>query len=136
MSFLVDSNIILDIVTEDPKWFDWSSMTLSQCAEKGKLWINPIIYAEVSVRFSKIEELEDVLPSSVFHRAPLPWEAGFLAGKCFLNYRKAMGNKTTLLPDFYIGAHATVSSLTLITRDRGHFKTYFPKLKTISPKNN
>lgn len=133
MSFLVDANIILDIVTEDPKWFDWSSSTLSQCAEEGKLWINPIIYAEVSVGFSSIEELEDVLPQTIFHRASLPWEAGFLAGKCFLRYRKMAGNKTTALPDFYIGAHAAVSDLTLITRDRGRFNTYFPKLKIMCP---
>lgn len=133
MSFLVDSNVILDIATEDPNWFEWSSSTLSQCAEKGKLWINPIIYAEVSVGFTSIEELDDVLHQTIFHRAALPWEAGFLAGKCFLRYRKAMGNKKTPLPDFYIGAHAAVSDLTLITRDRGRFNTYFPKLKIICP---
>lgn len=133
MSFLIDSNIILDIVTEDPTWFEWSSSTLSQCAEDGKLYINPIIYAEVSVGFSKIEELDEVLPISIFHRAPLPWEAGFLAGKCFLRYRKSTGNKTAPLPDFYIGAHASISKFTLVTRDRGHFKTYFPQLKTICP---
>src|SRR5215216_2395332 len=109
MSFLVDANIILDIVTEDSLWFEWSSSTLSHCAEKGKLWINPIIYAEVSIGFSRIEDLDEVLPKEIFHRAELPWEAGFLAGKCFLSYRKTAGNKTTPLPDFYIGAHAAVS---------------------------
>jgi len=133
MSFLVDTNIILDIVTEDPQWFDWSSSTLAQCSEEGKLWINPIIYAEVSVGFSHIEELESVLPSTIFHRASLPWEAGFLAGKCFLSYRKATGTKSAPLPDFYIGAHAAISNLTLITRDRGRFKSYFPKLNLICP---
>jgi predicted nucleic acid-binding protein len=133
MSFLVDTNIILDIVTEDHKWFTWSSSTLSQCAEEGKLWINPIIYAEVSVGFSHIEELDDVLPPTIFHRASLPWEASFLAGKCFLRYRRAAGNKTTPLPDCYIGAHAAVSNFTLITRDRGRFHTYFPQLKIICP---
>jgi predicted nucleic acid-binding protein len=133
MSFLVDANIILDIVTEDPIWFEWSSTTLSFYAEKGKLWINPIIYAEVSIGFSRIEDLDEILPKEIFHRAELPWEAGFLAGKCFLKYRKAQGNKTAPLPDFYIGAHAAVSDLTLITRDQGRFKTYFPKLNLISP---
>lgn len=132
MSYLVDANIILDITTEDPIWFDWSSLTLSACAEKGKLWINPIIYAEVSIGFSRIEDLDEVLSKEIFHRAELPWEAGFLAGKCFQKYRKQKGNKTAPLPDFYIGAHAAVSGLTLITRDQG-LKTYFPKLKTISP---
>ena len=83
MSFLIDTNVILDITTEDPKWFDWSSTILSQCSEAGRMWINPIIYAEVSVGFSNIEELDIVLPSAIFHRAPLPWEAAFLAGKCF-----------------------------------------------------
>ena len=133
MSFLVDANVILDIVTEDPIWFEWSSSTLSTCAEKGKLWINPIIYAEVSVGFSRIEDLDEALPPEIFHRTELPWEAGFLAGKCFLKYRRATGNKTTALPDFYIGAHAAISNLTLISRDHSRFKTYFPKLKIIHP---
>lgn len=133
MSFLVDTNVILDIVTEDLKWFDWSSTTLAQCAELGKLWINPIIYAEISIGFTYIEELDEVLPSTIFHRASLPWEAGFLAGKCFLRYRKASGTKSAPLPDFYIGAHAAISDLTLITRDQGRYKTYFPKIKLISP---
>ncbi len=133
MSFLVDANVILDIVTEDPIWFEWSSSILSTCAEKGKLWINPIIYAEVSIGFSRIEDLDEVLPQEVFHRAELPWNAAFLAGKCFLRYRKATGNKSSPLPDFYIGAHAAISNLTLITRDHRRFKTYFPKLKIINP---
>lgn len=133
MPFLVDTNVILDIVTEDPIWFEWSSSTLSMCAENGKLWINPIIYAQVSIGFSLIEDLDQVLPKDIFHRAELPWEAGFLAGKCFLKYRKTTGKKTTPLPDFYIGAHATIANLTLITRDHRRFKTYFPKLKIISP---
>src|SRR5262249_41100711 len=123
----------LDIATEDRKWFDWSSSTLAKCAEEGKLWINPIIYAEVSVGFSQIEELDEMLSQTVFNRAPLPFEAGFLAGKCFLRYRKASGIKITPLPDFYIGAHAAISNLTLVTRDRGRFKTYFPKLNLLCP---
>lgn len=133
MAFLIDSNIILDIATEDPEWFEWSSRTLSACADQGKLWINPIIYAEVSVGFSRIEELNEILPQTIFHRAPLPFEAGFLAGKCFLRYRKASGTKVSPLPDFYIGAHAAISDLTLVSRDRGRFKTYFPKLNLICP---
>ena len=133
MSFLVDANVILDIVTEDPIWFEWSSSILSTCAEKGKLWINPIIYAEVSVGFSRIEDLNEALPQEIFHRAELPWDAGFLAGKCFLKYRKLSGTKSSPLPDFYIGAHATISNLILVTRDNNRFKTYFPKLKIINP---
>lgn len=131
--FLVDTNVILDILTEDPAWFDWSAATLADCADTGKLWINPIIYTEVSIGFARIEDLDDALPASVFHRADLPWEAGFLAGKCFLRYRKSAGTKATPLPDFYIGAHAAVAGLTLITRDRARFQTYFPKLKLIHP---
>lgn len=133
MSYLVDTNVILDITTEDPTWFEWSSSALSMCAEKGKLWINPIIYAEVSIGFTRIEDLNEVLPKDIFQCAELPWEAVFLAGKCFLKYRKLKENKTAPLPDFYIGAHAAVSGLTLITRDQGRFKTYFPKLSIISP---
>lgn len=102
-------------------------------SEQGKLWINPIIYAEVSVGFSHIEELDHALPQTIFHRSPLPWEAAFLAGKCFLRYRKTTGAKVTPLPDFYIGAHAAIANLMLITRDRGRFKTYFPKLHLICP---
>ena len=134
MSFLIDTNIILDIVTEDAKWFDWSSKTLSDCAERGKIWINPIIYAEVSVGFSRIEELDEVLPQTVFRRAELPWPAAFLAGKCFLKYKKLAVMRKTPLPDFYIGAHAAIADLTLVTRDRGRFTTYFPKIKMIAPK--
>src|SRR5262245_35021196 len=122
MSFLIDANVILDVVTEDPKWFHWSSETLAHCAETGKLWINHIIYAEVSVGFSRIEELDLALPQMVFRRAALPWEAGFLAGKCFLRYRKYSGKKIAPLPDFYIGAHAAIEGFTLITRDRNRYK--------------
>jgi predicted nucleic acid-binding protein len=133
MSFLIDSNVILDIVTEDKNWFDWSASIVAQSADSGKLWINPIIYAEVSVGFTRIEELDHALPPTVFRRTALPYEAAFLAGKCFLRYRKSAGAKTSPLPDFYIGAHAAVANLTLVTRDRGRFHTYFPKLNIISP---
>lgn len=133
MAYLIDSNVILDIVTEDKNWFEWSSLTLAQCAETDKIWINPVIYAEVSVGFSRIEELDFALPQTVFRQAALPYEAAFLAGKCFLKYKKSSGTKTSPLPDFYIGAHAAISNLTLVTRDRGRYQTYFPKLNIISP---
>lgn len=133
MAFLIDSNVILDVVTEDKTWFKWSSSIIAQSAEAGKIWINPVIYAEVSVGFSQIEELDHALPQTVFRRAALPYEAAFLAGKCFLKYRRTSGAKTSPLPDFYIGAHAAVENLTLITRDLGRFHTYFPKLKIICP---
>lgn len=133
MQFLVDSNVILDILTEDPKWFSWSASVIAQYSEEGRLWINSIIYAEVSVGFSRIEELELALPPTIFRRAELPWEAAFLAGKAFLNYRKRSGQKSSPLPDFYIGAHAAIADFILITRDHARYGTYFPKLKLISP---
>jgi predicted nucleic acid-binding protein len=130
---LVDSNVLLDVLTEDPRWFDWSSSALSDAADAGELAINPIIYAEISVRFSRIEDLESALPLSFFRRLPLPWEAGFLAGKCFVRYRRRGGPSRSPLPDFYIGAHAAVAGLTLLTRDASRYRTYFPKLKVTAP---
>ena len=132
MPALVESNVILDIFTEDPVWFDWSSQKLTEYAEKDTLIINPIIYGEVSVRFKTIEELEEALPPEVFIREDLPWEAAFLAGKCFLLYRKQRGKKTSLLSDFYIGAHAAVSGYALLTRDTKRYHTYFAKLRIIA----
>jgi predicted nucleic acid-binding protein len=130
---LVDSNVLLDVLTEDPVWFGWSSDQLARCAEAAGLAINPIIYAEVSIRFEDIAELEEVLPSTLFERLPLPWEAAFLAGKCFLRYRRSKGARRSPLPDFYIGAHAAVAGLTLLTRDASRYRTYFPRLRLIAP---
>jgi hypothetical protein len=130
---LVDSNVLLDVVTEDPAWVGWSSDQLARCADSSTLAINPIIYAEVSVRFSDIADLDDALPPTVFERLPLPWEAAFLAGKCFLRYRNGKGLGRAPLPDFYIGAHAAVSGLTLLTRDASRYRTYFPSLQVIAP---
>ena len=136
MEIVVDSNVILDIVTEDRKWFQWSSETVAFYADTKMLGINPIIYAEVSVGFDRIEDVEDVLPLTHFRRAQLPWEAAFLAGKCFLKYRKRGGKKRSPLPDFFIGAHAAVMGLTLMTRDASRYRTYFPKLRIISPEKS
>jgi predicted nucleic acid-binding protein len=133
MEVLVDSNIILDIVTEDAEWFEWSSETLAALAGRCILSINPIIYAEVSIGFDRIEEVDEVLPPTHFRRLPLPWEAAFLAGKCFLMYRKRGGKKLSSLPNFFIGAHAAVLSMSLVTRDARRYRTYFPKLALISP---
>ncbi len=129
----MDSNVLLDVFTEDEKWFGWSAGMLSACAENHVLVINPIIYAEVSIGFSRIEDLEDALPEEYFLRENLPWEAAFLAGKCFLAYRRRKGLKTAPLPDFYIGAHAAVSDLILLTRDAGRYRAYFPRLKLMAP---
>lgn len=130
---LVDSCVILDIMTEDPTWFSWSSDTLETFADQYTLLINPIIYSEVSVGYKKIEELEDALPTSIFKRTPIPWEAAFLAGKIFLRYRRSGGQHTLPLPDFFIGAHAMIEDLYLLTRDVKRFRHYYPALKIISP---
>jgi len=133
MDILVDSNVILDILTEDKKWFTWSSETLADYAEQNQLVINPIIYAEVSIRFERIEDLEDVLSPSYFRRDPIPWEAAFLAGKCFLTYRRRGGRRRSPLPDFFIGAHAAVAGIRLLTREIPRYRTYFPTLDLIVP---
>ena len=130
---LVDSNILLDIATNDAKWNEWSGSALAECTEHATLIINPIIYAEVSIGYTTIEALNAALPGSLYQRDPLPWEAGFLAGKCFLAYRRRGGLRNTPLPDFYIGAHAAIEHLALLTRDVARFQTYFPKVEMLSP---
>ena len=133
MDILVDSNVILDIVTEDKKWFHWSSEMLARYAETHTLVINPIIYAEVSIGFDRIEDVEEVLPLPFFRRDSIPWEAAFLAGKSFLAYRRRGGGKRSTLPVFFIGAHAAVVGIPLLTRDIARYLTYFPKLKLVAP---
>ena len=130
---LVDSNILLDIATNDPKWSEWSERALAASAEHTILIINPIIYAEVSISYASIEALEAALPPALYQREPLPWEAGFLAGKCFLQYRRKGGLHTSPMPDFYIGAHAAVRRLALLTRDAARYRKYFPKLDVLAP---
>jgi predicted nucleic acid-binding protein len=130
---LVDSNVLLDIMTEDPRWFSWSADALVRAAETMRLVINPIIYAEVSIRYSRIEDLNDALPQTFVEREPLPYEAAFLAGKAFLIHRKLSGVRRSPLPDFFIGAHASIARYSLLTRDAGRYRTYFPKLPLIMP---
>ncbi len=130
---LVDSNVILDITQEDEQWVDWSSTMLAGAAERGSLFINPIIYAEVSAGYDRIEQVEDALPPEYYRRAPLPWEAAFLASKCFVRYRRRGGTRRAPLPDFYIGAHAAVAEMTLLTRDPRRYRSYFPRLRIIAP---
>ena len=132
---LVDTNVLLDVLTQDETWCEWSVGSLTTAMELGLIRINPIIYAEVSVRFSRIEDLDDALPPQDYLRTPLPWEAGFLAGKAFLNYRRNGGSRTSALPDFYIGAHAAVEKLTLLTRDAARYRRYFPTVRLISPES-
>lgn len=130
---LVDSNVILDVFTEDGEWMDWSAAMLADAADAGALYINPIIYAEVSLRFERIEDLEDALPTHYYRRARLPWEAGFLAAKAFAQYRRRGGVRRSTLPDFYIGAHAAIAGLELLTRDADRYRRYFPTVRLIAP---
>nr|WP_315862785.1 type II toxin-antitoxin system VapC family toxin [Trichothermofontia sichuanensis] len=132
-SVLVDSNVILDVLTEDRTWFEWSAGQLVDCAEQGKLLINPIIYAEVSIGFTQRAELDAALTQSFFQREPLPYDAAFLAGKAFLAYRQRGGERRSPLPDFYIGAHAMIAGHTLLTRDATRYRTYFPEITLIAP---
>lgn len=130
---MVDSNVLLDVLTEDPQWFTWSSRMLERIGQDHILVINPIIYAEISIGFDQIEDMDAALPASMLERRPIPLEAAFLAGKCFLKYRRHGGEKRSPLPDFFIGAHAAVEQMTLITRDASRYPTYFPKLRLIRP---
>ncbi|MGA2083091.1 MAG: type II toxin-antitoxin system VapC family toxin [Holophaga sp.] len=130
---LVDSNIILDVATQDPVWARRSGAVLARVAERSQLVINPIVYAEVSIGYEKVEELEEALPQDLFRREALPWEAAFLAGKCFLAYRRRGGKKGSPLLDFYIGAHAALAGYRLLTRDVARYRTYFPSLEILVP---
>jgi hypothetical protein len=132
---LVDSNVILDLITDDPRWADWSEQILGHYAGEGSLFVNDLVYAEVSIGFQRIEELEQVMAASGFTHLPIPREALFLAGKVFLQYRRAGGLRASPLPDFFIGAHAAVSGFPLLTRDRARYQTYFPSVELITPEN-
>lgn len=131
--FLVDTNVIVDILSRNPTWFEWSAKTLRASADEGPLAINPIIYAELAVGFERVEDLDVALPESDWRRLPLPWSAGFLAGRCFGEYRRRGGLRPRPLPDFYIGAHAAVEQLAVITRDVRRYRTYFPTVELVAP---
>ncbi|WP_208244994.1 type II toxin-antitoxin system VapC family toxin (plasmid) [Rhizobium sp. T1470] len=130
---LVDTNVLLDLVTDDPKWADWSIAQLEAASLNGPLSINDAVYAELAVRYDRIEDLDAFLDEAGLEIAPMPRAALFLAGKVFKQYRKAGGSRTGVLPDFFIGAHAAVNGLPLLTRDVGRYRTYFPTLKLITP---
>ncbi len=130
---LVDTNVLLDIATKDPVWCGWSTQALSEVLERTVLFINPIIYAEVSIHYSRMEDLDAAFPAAMYERESLPWEAGFLAGRMFLQYRRSGGVKTSPLPDFYIGAHAAVGQLALLTRDSRRYRDYFPAIEILAP---
>jgi predicted nucleic acid-binding protein len=130
---MIDSKVLLDILAKDPRWYPWSAAAVESVADRFRLVINAIIYAEVSVRYSRIEELDAALPKSMFEREAIPYEAAFLAGKSFLAYRRREGTKRSPPPDFFIGAHAAVAGYRLLTRDAVRYRTYFPKLPLIAP---
>jgi predicted nucleic acid-binding protein len=130
---LVDSNVLLDVATGDVSWHDWSAGALASAADKGPLVINPIVYAEVSIGFDSIEELDDALPPEIFVREQLPYEAAFLAGKAFVAYRRRGGVRPLPLPDFYIGAHAAINGHAVLTRDAQRYSTYFPTVRLRAP---
>ncbi len=130
---LVDTNVILDVIEEDLSWADWSQEQLDRAAMNGALLINPVIYAELSIAFQRIEELEDMLTQGGFIVESIPREALFLAGKAFLRYRRQQGAKRGVLPDFFIGAHASVLGIPLLTRDAGKYAGYFPQVTLITP---
>lgn len=130
---LVDTNVILDLVEDDPVWADWSQQQLEIASLQDSVCINAVIYAELSIAFETIEELEAALTRGKFSMEAIPREALFLAGKVFLQYRKRKGIKQSVLPDFFIGAHAAVQGMKLLTRDKGHYTTYFPTVQLIGP---
>jgi len=130
---LVDSCVLLDLFTDDPNWVDWSEKVLEQYSQTNTLYINSVVYTEVSIGFKNIEEVETAISELGVKVLEMPREALFLTGKAFLQYRKNQGSKTSPLPDFFIGAHAAVSKFDLITRDARKYKTYFPQVKLIYP---
>lgn len=132
-ALMIDSNVLLDVMTEDPRWFAWSAHALEQAADRFRLVINPVVYAEVSVRYTRIEDVDAALPRAMIDREPIPFEAAFLAGKCFLTYRRRGGTKLSPLSDFFIGAHAAVAGYQLMTRDAARYRTYFPNLSLLAP---
>jgi predicted nucleic acid-binding protein len=132
---LIDSCVVTDLSDPASAWFEWSASTLEQLDQNNTFVINPIVYAECSIGFELIEEVEALFEHLGFAIQPIPREALFLAGKAFLQYRERQGNKSNVLPDFFIGAHAAVAGYPLMTRDRGRFRTYFPSVELIMPES-
>jgi predicted nucleic acid-binding protein len=132
-SVLVDSNVLIDLATDDPQWSAWSARMVAQVGSAAALVINPVVFAEVSVFYDSIAELDEVFPPLVFRREPIPYAAAFLAGKAFVQYRRRGGPRTSPLPDFFIGAHAAIAGYRLLTRDPQRYRAYFPTVKIIAP---
>jgi len=130
---LVDTNVLLDVLQNDPRWADWSQQQLESASLSDSLVLNAVIYSELSIAFERIEDLESVLREASLSLEPIPREALFLAGKAFVSYRRRSGSKHSVLPDFYIGAHAAVRNWTILTRDVARYRTYFPTVNLIAP---
>ena len=130
---LVDTNVILDVSGNDPAWGEWSARQIEHRGTREELAINPLIYAELSIDYASSADLDDDLNNWSFIKLELPYAAAFLAGQAFLRYRRSHGAKRSPLPDFYIGAHARVDGLRLLTRDVDRYRTYFPGIKLIAP---
>jgi len=133
VAVLVDSNVLLDVLTESPTWWSWSSAAIREAGGRATLVVNPIIYAEASVRFSTIEAFDAEISGAGIVREPIPYAAAFLAGKAYLDYRRRGGLRTSPLPDFFIGAHAAVARYELLTRDPRRYRTDFPSVRLIAP---
>jgi len=133
MATLVDSNVLIDVIEEGLAWSERSAATLERVGAIGPVVINPVIYAEVSVRYEDTDELDLDLPVDLFQREQLPWAAAFLAGKAFAEYRRRGGRRQSPLPDFFIGAHAAVTGMRLLTRDANRYRSYFPTVDLIVP---
>ena len=130
---LIDSNVLIDLLSDDPAWATWSDAAFAAASDQGEAGVNPLIYAELSPSFASIDDLESALTGFELARLPLPWEAGFLAGKAFVNYRRDGGDRRSPMPDFYIVAHALVIGLTLVTRDPRRYRRHYPRLKLLAP---
>lgn len=130
---LVDTNVLLDVVQDDPEWGDWSQRQLEAASLRGPLAINAVIYAELSLAYQRIEDLDSMVQQTGLQEVSIPREALFLAGKAFLQYRRRKGGKEGVLPDFFIGAHAAIAGMPILTRDIGRYRTYFPRVELLGP---
>ena len=130
---LVDTNVLVDVLQNDPQWAEWSIAQMRAQASLNALVINPVIYAEISLSFSTLEALDDVVATLALEMREIPRPALFLAAKAYAQYRRRGGNKQQVLPDFFIGAHAAVEGWPLLTRDASRFRTYFPTLDVLAP---
>jgi predicted nucleic acid-binding protein len=130
---LVDSNVLLDVAYGDSRWASWSSTALASLADEAVLVINPLIYAEVSIRYATIEAVESAMPPILYRREDIPYEAAFLAGKAYVRYRERGGRRRSILPDFLIGAHAAIAGYRVLTRDPRRYRSYYPALELIAP---